>query len=167
MSLNKFRNLGSVCFERLHFVYVAFGFINFFLRNSTCLNCCKEHRAEVLLAPPFPHSDQTDWGATLLDKQGASAGCSFGRKDSLQMPEQSELTFCLGTPSWTQSSASGRKGVADDLDLSPLMSNSLGATSFSSRFSTPRRFLARHRTAMVSSTLANVTRPSTLLLSWR
>lgn len=70
-----------------------------------------------------------------------------------------------GTPSGIQSSAWERRGSAADLALSWPTSYSLGATNFSSRLSTPRRFLARHRTAMVPSTLANVTWPSTMLLS--
>jgi hypothetical protein len=71
----------------------------------------------------------------------------------------------LHDPMETLCSTWCRQGSGDDLELSWLSSNSLGATSFSSRFPDPRRFLARHRTAIVSSTLANVTRPSTVLPS--
>lgn len=96
---------------------------------------------------------------------GSGQTKGLGRKTSASSPDRTELSWDLHysmTPVWD--SISHPRG---ELELSCLLRNSLGATSLSSRATTLRLFFATHRTAMVSSTLAKDTRPSTVLLPRR
>lgn len=68
-----FRNLSSVYFERLHFVYVAFGFINFFKRFNLS-QLLWGATGQMILPPCIPHSDSRDCVVILSDKRNAEGG---------------------------------------------------------------------------------------------
>lgn len=155
----------------------------FLWKTSTQLSCSKEQETKDSSSSFFTPTPMIKLkrlsSYTIFDKQKCPEllrmwlGLWMQMKARPVLQVQTGLNSCLGTfitmwplsgiphPTW------GRQGLAGDLELSCLLRNSLGATSFSSRFPVPRSFFARHRTAMVSSTLAKDTRPSTVLLPRR
>lgn len=168
------------CFAFCSSFFWLHSFLCFFGSQSDPLVPRSKRRKLLLPHFPSPHTNAQTKEATLYTTTRTSAASAYvaGSRNANDRSRQQDWCFKC-TQGWL--SVLGPSLLCDPclgfhippeeenawLELSCLLRNSLGATSFSSRFPAPRSFFARHRTAMVSSTLAKDTCPSTVLLPRR